>query len=242
MADGERADGERADGERAGGERKVGVGEIFSAFGSTLSRHARLSLLAGLGIVALTSITDVLLGDSGGQFAGTVASFLIQYHLMEQALAADGLLSPAVAGRRYLSVVGASILTTLGIAFGFVLFIVPGLLLLARWSLTWPYIIGQGMPATEAMGASWRHTRASMVSIVLFYVICMVLLVVPLAGVGIAEGLASALSGPSITAGVGGTILGNAVAALMAVGGTLLTLTLYRLLGHSDDRLAEVFG
>jgi hypothetical protein len=65
-----------------------------------------------------------------------------------------------------------------------------------------------------------------MVSIALFYVICLVLLVVPLAGVGVAQGLASALSGPSITAGVGGTILGNAVAALMAVGGTALTLAL----------------
>ncbi|QCI95006.1 glycerophosphoryl diester phosphodiesterase membrane domain-containing protein [Novosphingobium sp. EMRT-2] len=226
----------------ADGERKVGVSEIFSEFGGTLSRHARLSSLAGLGIVAVTSIVDVLLGDSGGQFGGTIASFLIQYHLMEQMLVADGLLSPSVKGRRYLSVVGASILTTLGIMLGFVLFIVPGLLLLARWSLTWPYIIGQGMRATEAMGASWRHTRASMVSITLVYVLCMVLLVMPLAGVGLAEGLASALSGPLITGGVGGTILGNAVAALMAVGGTALTLALYRLLGYSGERLAEVFG
>ncbi|KAJ8138201.1 hypothetical protein OY671_008586, partial [Metschnikowia pulcherrima] len=58
--------------------------------------------------------------------------------------------------------------------------------------------------------------------------------------VGVAQGSASASSGPSITAGVGGTILGNAVAASMAVGGTALTLALYRSLGHSDNRSAEV--
>jgi hypothetical protein len=51
-------------------------------------------------------------------------------------------------------VIGASILAALGIALGFVLLIVPGLILLTLWCLLVPVIVLEGAPAMQASAAA----------------------------------------------------------------------------------------
>jgi hypothetical protein len=58
-----------------------------------------------------------------------------------------------------LPVAGASILAVIGIAIGFVLIIVPGLILLTFWSLIVPSIVLGGSPAMSSFGQSWRTVR-----------------------------------------------------------------------------------
>src|ERR1700753_1866574 len=58
-----------------------------------------------------------------------------------------------------LPVAGAGILAAIGIAIGFVLIIVPGLILLTFWSLIVPSIVLGGSPAMGSFGASWRTVR-----------------------------------------------------------------------------------
>ncbi|HEX4257384.1 MAG TPA: collagen-like protein [Streptosporangiaceae bacterium] len=58
-----------------------------------------------------------------------------------------------------LPVAGASILASIGIAIGFVLIIVPGLILLTFWSLIVPSIVLGGTPAMASFGQSWRTVR-----------------------------------------------------------------------------------
>ncbi|HEX9039441.1 MAG TPA: hypothetical protein VF838_00290, partial [Trebonia sp.] len=57
------------------------------------------------------------------------------------------------------SVAVASILASIGIGIGFVLIIVPGLILLTFWSLIVPEIVIGGAGAIEAFGRSWRTVR-----------------------------------------------------------------------------------
>ncbi len=58
-----------------------------------------------------------------------------------------------------LPVAGASILAAIGIFIGFVLIIVPGLILLTFWSLIVPAIVLGGVPAMSSFGQSWRTVR-----------------------------------------------------------------------------------
>src|SRR6185312_14511833 len=57
------------------------------------------------------------------------------------------------------SVAVASILASIGIAIGFVLIIVPGLILLTFWSLIVPHIVIGGSGALDSFGRSWRTVR-----------------------------------------------------------------------------------
>jgi hypothetical protein len=54
---------------------------------------------------------------------------------------------------------GASILASIGIAIGFVLIIIPGLVLLTFWALIIPSIVLGGTPAMASFGQSWRTVR-----------------------------------------------------------------------------------
>ncbi|HEY1818528.1 MAG TPA: hypothetical protein VGG83_01265 [Trebonia sp.] len=53
----------------------------------------------------------------------------------------------------------ASILASIGIAIGFALIIVPGLILITFWSLLVPEIVVGGAGAFESFGRSWRTVR-----------------------------------------------------------------------------------
>jgi hypothetical protein len=53
----------------------------------------------------------------------------------------------------------AGILASIGIAIGFALIIVPGLILLTFWSLIVPWIVLGGAGAIESFGRSWRTVR-----------------------------------------------------------------------------------
>jgi len=57
------------------------------------------------------------------------------------------------------SVAIASILAAIGIGIGFVLIIVPGLILLTFWSLLVPEIVIGGSSALDSFGRSWRTVR-----------------------------------------------------------------------------------
>jgi hypothetical protein len=58
-----------------------------------------------------------------------------------------------------LPVAGASILAAIGITIGFILIIVPGLILLTFWSLIVPSIVLGDTPAMSSFGRSWRTVR-----------------------------------------------------------------------------------
>ena len=66
---------------------------------------------------------------------------------------------------RAASFVGLGIVTTLAIGVGLLLGIVPGLFLYARWVLTSPLVIGDGMRMGEAMAASWQRTAGASLAI-----------------------------------------------------------------------------
>jgi len=63
-------------------------------------------------------------------------------------------------GRRFFALVGLSIVVTLGVLVGFLLCIVPGLVLIALWSVAVPVLVLEGTGISAALGRSWKLASA----------------------------------------------------------------------------------
>lgn len=81
-------------------------------------------------------------------------------------------------GETFSPYVALSLLSTLGILAGFVLFVIPGLLILARWSIAQPMLVARGGGVMNALGESWGRTKGNEFSIL---VAALALLIVPIA-------------------------------------------------------------
>lgn len=83
------------------------------------------------------------------------------------------------AGGPLLALLGASLLLGIGVSIGYLLLIVPGVILAAGWLLV-PYLVIERRAAVlDAFGTSWRATNGHKVSLVL---LALLILLVSMAG------------------------------------------------------------
>src|SRR5437016_3443670 len=135
-------------------------------------RYAAHFLLISFVIYLITAVLVALLSLAGvaGAIIGAVISFAATYVVQASLIKAvqdvrDGRvdldLSQTVraAGPFILPVIGASILAGIGITIGFILLIVPGLILLTYWCLIVPFIVLAGSGVFESFGNSMRTVR-----------------------------------------------------------------------------------
>src|ERR1700759_1649723 len=121
-----------------------------------------------------------------------------------------------------LPVAGAGILAAIGIAIGFVLIIVPGLILLTFWSLIVPSIVLGGVPAMGSFGASWRTVRGHAWNVFGTYVLVWLIYLV----FEIVLGLIFAALPGWLRSGLAGVVSGTLVAPFIAI---VVSLIWYRL-------------
>lgn len=84
-----------------------------------------------------------------------ILTFLAQYLFFAHLLAHRGY---AIGHNRFLAYFGLQILMGLGVGLGFLLLIIPGIILLVRWMLASGYVVGTETPVMEAFGKSWEAT------------------------------------------------------------------------------------
>lgn len=127
-----------------------------------------VGLLLGY-IDAVGSLASIGFGfnidPADGVFAGLfqigvgVLSIVASYLLLARLLESQGRLP--VRQTRIWAYIGLSILSVLGYMLGFLLLIIPGLILLVRWSATSGYLIERRLGVIDCMTASWDATRGS---------------------------------------------------------------------------------
>ena len=159
--------------------RELKAGTIIDETLGVLERCAIPMLLF---IVALTLLngavgyygleyTSVTQQVFKGLFAFTVG-VAGAFFLYEAVLARTGLRSRAT-DDAFLPFIGLAILSTLAVIAGFIALIVPGLYLIARWSVAAPVLIVGGKGPIKAMQDSWERTKGSdfsiLVAVLLFY-------------------------------------------------------------------------
>jgi hypothetical protein len=119
-------------------------------FGQAPETHSALPLVGLLALIPYALF-------QGGLIRLTVAD------LRAEAISTDEAM--AVGRRRLWPLLGALLLTGLGITLGLVLLIVPGLILATAWSLTAPVLIEEDRPVMETFGRSAELTRGARLQI-----------------------------------------------------------------------------
>jgi membrane-anchored glycerophosphoryl diester phosphodiesterase (GDPDase) len=219
---------------------QMSLGTIISATIETVRINARPVLF----FVALFTIVGTLVdyAEMSGTMADEIivglwqlslgiAAIIATYFLLETMLRQAGLMD-SFGVRRILPYVGQAIVMTVGIVFGIIMLIVPGLILLARWALAPALLIGQGMGVFDAMKRSWDLTRGHTVTIIIAAIVLFAI-------AGLAGVLIYLFFGEeSLVALLVAQVLQNGVSALSAAFGVAL-------LGMLEDgarELDEVFA
>lgn len=131
--------------------------------------------------------------------------------------------------------IGIYILTTLGILFGFILLIVPGIIIAIRWLVALPLVIEGRLPAMDTFGESWEMTRGRSWSIFGAAVILFILVWI----------ISAILGGSTLLFGGATTIVGAVVSAIAEGISTVIfaafAIGAYRLMRDDSEELAEVF-
>jgi hypothetical protein len=161
--------------------RKLNVGTIIDGTVDVITKNVVPGLIFIVVFAGLGMLTDFL--SQGAPIRAALFSLVIAlatiigvYFLLQAMLRGSGLLSYHGAPR-ILQFLGLGILTGLGTALGFVLFIIPGLILMARWSIASILLVAEGKGITESMGESWEKTRGSEMPIILSVIVLMFLFV-----------------------------------------------------------------
>ncbi len=214
--------------------QQVTVSALLSSWFGVLGRHTSVCLLAGGLLTALGTLFDISLGEKSSQLISGIASFFLQYHLVEYLLVHEFGLRPGK--RRYGSAFAASFLVTLGSFGALLLLIVPGLYVGARWSLSSALIIGEGYTSIDAMRESWRRTQASAWSLVGCFLIVGLCL-----GASIV-GLAAILMIPGVKGPFFEPLAGNFLGGVIAVTFAALSCAVYGLISKPEGALDDVFS
>lgn len=158
-----------------------------------------------------------------------VANYMLWEFMLRQAnLVREG-------GRRFFRYVGQAILIAIFTAIGFVLIIVPGLIISARLSAAPAFLIGEKRGAIESIGESWEMVRGNTTPIVLAYLVGVLIFLV-LAGLLAGFGFASSgVVGPVMV------FLQQIVSNLATVFTVALGIFVYSQLSGATAQVAEVF-
>ena len=206
-------------------------------------RFAGHFLLIAFAIYVGAAIIAALLGLAGsfGLFLGwivsLIAAFLVQAALVKAVQdVRDGrvdlnLGETVSAALPYLApVIAASILAGIGISIGFVLLIIPGLILLTFWSLIVPSIVIGGEGVFSSFSKSWRTVRGYAWHVFGTYVLVFLILIVFDIVLGlILLPLHSLVARNFISSVISGTV----VAPFLAL---VVTLVYYRLTAAHEAR------
>ena len=150
----------------------IGAVEILRRLGALLARfQLRIGFWTALLIGAGVIVDATRIGwehEAAATFSLSVFNLIAQYALTKWVLRD---LTGRVAGApRFLAFVGLGIVVSLGILVGMVLLIVPGIVLLVRWSIAVPILLSsndQGIG--DAIRRSWHETGPHFWAILLAY-------------------------------------------------------------------------
>jgi hypothetical protein len=166
------------------------VNETFSIYGANIGPLIGSSIL----VFVVVGIVEGILQNAGGAALGILAGIVsLAAHALYTGFVVK-LVEDVRDGKRdqtmgdlfsaaapaILSLIAFGILFAIGVFVGFVLVIVPGLILLTFWSVGAPAIVAEGAGPIEAFGRSWRLVRGSAWSV--FGSLLLVLIIVIVIG------------------------------------------------------------
>lgn len=153
-------------------ERKLSVGETLKKTFSIYRDQAGVLLPVAFWLFLAVAVLEALLEESIALLAVALLTLIVTFLYQGMVV---GLVQDLQDGRRDSSVrelmgsvvpvlmplIGAGLVTAIGIVFGFILLIVPGLYLLTIWAVTAPVIVVDRRGVFEALGRSRQLVRGN---------------------------------------------------------------------------------
>ncbi len=151
--------------------RELKIGAIIDKTLGVLEANAVPALIfvvalaaVGLPITYFSVGSTAPLQVAGGQLLRTAISVVLGYFMLVTMLRRTGL-QARDSDDTFLPFVGLSILSSLAVMLGMIALIIPGLILIARWSIAQPLLVAQGTGVMASLGESWARTRGNEFSI-----------------------------------------------------------------------------
>ena len=182
--------------------------------------------------IVTTRYTEAFLGV---QFAFMAVNLVLQAVTTLTILRRAGIELAQPAKMRVASVFGVGLLSGLGVGFGLLLLILPGIYFAARWYLAVPILLAEGTSVSEALSASWDRTERYWLSCAMVAVLAFVWQMTPL--------VAAALIGlPDDDSFWAWTALSNAISQMGWLFSVAAATTFYLAFGKRLSAGAEIFG
>lgn len=195
---------------------------------SSIPGLATYLLLVGLGVV----VDAELYGWEASNlltFVISIISLIAQYQLTRAALSSGGCEPVAAFGSFFI----LGIVLTIAIGLGFLALVVPGVVLVVRWSASIPALLAEDLSVGEALSRSWDQTRESFWSLLQVFGI---LWVPALLAMGLAF-FTSPIGVPSPMSALASNLVFNGA----VIGGWFAAVAVY-LLTAQRHTIADVFA
>jgi len=213
--------------------KRIGVGDVVGETFSVYGRHIAPLLGSALVVFVVVGLVSGILQRAGG--------VLLLLLAMAVSLAGQALYTGFVVqlvrdvrdGRRdqtvgdlfsaaapfILPLIGFGILFGIGAAIGFLLIVIPGLILVTFWSLGAPAIVVEGIGPIGAFGRSWRLVRGQAWQV--FGVLVVVFVIVVVIQVVLAA-IANPIGSGEVSTWIASIISGTVTAPIYAIAVTVM--------------------
>lgn len=218
--------------------RQVTVGQLLSGtFEELKGIKKEIGIYLASFFVAglIVDFLEVLRSPMG--LATTIGYFVGQYWLYREALTKAGITyDPSLKGFSFFFM---AILLFLPLYFGFLLFVIPGILLAAKWIMAPTYLVAEEINLFEAIGGSWNASSNNLASIALAFTLIILIWIATFFVLG---PLSFAMDAIGLGASPGQTNaagwLGMHLLPIFLLG---LSVTAYRQLNDSETSITAVF-
>jgi hypothetical protein len=208
------------------------AGEIFGRLGELLRENAVLAAGCVVGLTAINIGLDAVSTGNGMTLPAGLISLGAQYYLTATVLEKRGLREPG-SRNRFGAFWRLNIVSGLGLLLGYLLLILPGLYLSARWMVASPALLAEDSGVGAALGESWAITKPSLWAILG----TLLVIFIPIFVVGAGLSIAFETWLPVLAAPILYVFLFSAVTLSW-----LASVAAYSLLRPGSDHLAEVFA
>jgi hypothetical protein len=204
----------------------------------------RIRIIPTVASFATLSLVGIFIDavEFGGTILYTLISLGLQAWITLKMLKELDLETPHEKRRNYFGALfGLGIVTGLAVLLGFLFFVVPGIYLLVRWSISVPALFAKPLTIIEAMRESWDLTKGHFWPIFLSTLIVFVPFALGLMAL-VLPALTSPGVGLDVTQSTAASIFSNGCFALATVANWYLALTIYEGLSGKKHGLAEIFS
>lgn len=224
-------------------ERRVSFGEVIGATFGLMSSDLRAVLSMVVAIAAAVSVLDIIKAD-GGALLG-IPILVVQYYMIRRVIDRQGLRSADKPGG-FGSFFILGIMTGVPILLGYVLLVLPGLYLSARWAMVDAALLAENRGSSDAMGRSWNATKGYELPVALTFVLINLPMIAAMIFQVFSDGAVQGSVQPVATnrnVVYGVMVIANLLLYASQVTSWYFGVALYQLLvGPAETQLNEVFA